>query len=221
MREIKDAEERRAEILAVAEELFNRKGYDATSTNDILKQLGIARGTLYYHFESKEAIMDGIIDRYNKKVIERVQQVVEQKALPVIDRLLLALLSLNISENASEEVMTHIHRPQNALMHQKIQQVLITEIIPLFTPIIQDGIAEGTFQTVYPYESIEMLIVYAVTIFDDEASLTLAEKNTRIQAFAFNAERVLGTKPDEISQKLLQISTKESRGKYVHSNHTQ
>ena len=61
MRIVKEAEERKNEILDVAGKLFGKKGYDATSTNDILKEIGIARGTLYYHFKSKEDILDAMI----------------------------------------------------------------------------------------------------------------------------------------------------------------
>ena len=47
MRVVKEAEERRNEILDAAEKLFGEKGFDGTSTNDILDEVGIARGTLY------------------------------------------------------------------------------------------------------------------------------------------------------------------------------
>ena len=46
MRIVKEAEERKNEILDVAERLFVTKGFDNTSTNDILSEIGIARGTL-------------------------------------------------------------------------------------------------------------------------------------------------------------------------------
>ena len=61
MRIVKDAEERKEEILDAAERLFGTKGFDNTSTGDILQEVGIARGTLYYHFKSKEDILDGVI----------------------------------------------------------------------------------------------------------------------------------------------------------------
>ena len=51
MRVVKEAEERKNEILDVAERLFCTKGFDQTSTNDILKEIGIARGNLYYDFK--------------------------------------------------------------------------------------------------------------------------------------------------------------------------
>ncbi len=54
MRVVKEAEERRNEILDAADMLFFAdKGFDNTSTSDILEKVGIARGTLYYHFKSK------------------------------------------------------------------------------------------------------------------------------------------------------------------------
>ena len=63
MRIVKEAEVRKEEILDAAETLFAAKGFDNTSTGDILDAVGIARGTLYYHFRSKEEILDGVIQR--------------------------------------------------------------------------------------------------------------------------------------------------------------
>lgn len=54
MRVVKEAEERKNEILDVAERLFGTKGFDGTSTGDILNEIGIARGTLYYHSNPKK-----------------------------------------------------------------------------------------------------------------------------------------------------------------------
>jgi AcrR family transcriptional regulator len=65
MRIVKEAKERKNEILDAAEELFAAKGYEETSTGDILDRVGIARGTLYYHFKSKEDILDALIERIN------------------------------------------------------------------------------------------------------------------------------------------------------------
>ena len=67
MRIVKTAEERKNEILDVAEELFAEKGYDNASTNDIIARIGIARGTLYHHFGSKEEILDAIVDRMTRE----------------------------------------------------------------------------------------------------------------------------------------------------------
>jgi AcrR family transcriptional regulator len=51
----------RAEILAVASELFVQQGYDATSLREISERLGITKAALYYHFESKEEILSALL----------------------------------------------------------------------------------------------------------------------------------------------------------------
>ncbi|QQZ64363.1 TetR/AcrR family transcriptional regulator [Paenibacillus sonchi] len=57
----KKSEERRSELLGIALELFAKFGYHNTKISDIVKQAGVAQGTFYWHFKSKEAIALEII----------------------------------------------------------------------------------------------------------------------------------------------------------------
>ena len=183
MRVAKTADERRHEILDAAEKLFSTKGFDATSTNDILEEVGIARGTLYYHFKSKEAIMDALIERYNTKVLNIAKKIANDKSISVFERMMGVVMALNINNKSEKEIIEHIHKPQNALMHQKVQRVILTEVTPILAEIIEDGIKEGVFNTPYPYESVEMLIAYTNTVFDTELiEMTIEEKARRIEA---------------------------------------
>ena len=193
MRVVKEAEERRNEILDAADELFGQKGFDGTSTKDILEKVGIARGTLYYHFKSKEDIMDALIERYSVRLLGAAQEIAADKSIPVVERIIRVVISMNLSGGSSQEIMEHIHKPQNALMHQKIQKVIINGVTPILTGIIQEGIEHGLFSTPYPYECMEMVVTYANTVFDDDmVQMTDEERASRIQAFVFNAERLLG-----------------------------
>ena len=54
-------------ILQTALELFAHKGYEAVSVSDIAGALGLTKGALYRHFESKQAIFDGILDRMERQ----------------------------------------------------------------------------------------------------------------------------------------------------------
>lgn len=197
MRIVKEAEARRNEILDAADELFGQKGFDGTSTNDILSKVGIARGTLYHHFKSKEDIMDALIERYSSKMLGAAQAIALDTTIPVVERILRAVMAMNISSGnggeSSKEIMEHIHRPQNALMHQKIQKIIVNGVPPILTPIVREGIQQGIFNTPYPYESMEMIIIYANTIFDEEmVEMTGEVRMSRILAFIANVERLLG-----------------------------
>ena len=195
MRIVKEAEERRKEILDAADELFGQKGFDGTSTNDILEKVGIARGTLYYHFKSKEDIMDALIEQYNLRILSAAQKIAADKSIPVIERIVRVVMALNISAGNGREIIEHIHRPQNALMHQKIQKVIINGITPILTGIICEGIEEGLFSTPFPYECMEMVVTYANAVFDnDMVKMTNEDRISRIQACVFNTERLLGAK---------------------------
>ncbi|MCO4745447.1 MAG: TetR/AcrR family transcriptional regulator [Proteobacteria bacterium] len=54
---------RRAQILAVALQVFSEKGYHAASISDVVKAAGVARGTFYQYFDSKHAIFHELLDQ--------------------------------------------------------------------------------------------------------------------------------------------------------------
>ena len=56
----KDTKER---ILAKALELFSRKGYEGTNTNELMEAVGLVKSAMYRHFESKEEIWNALLDR--------------------------------------------------------------------------------------------------------------------------------------------------------------
>jgi hypothetical protein len=56
--------------------------------------------------------------------------------------------------------MEQIHKPQNALMHQKIQKVIVDGVTPILTGTIREGIEQGIFSTPFPYECMEMVVTW-------------------------------------------------------------
>lgn len=190
MRVVKEASVRRNEILDAAEQLFVTKGFDGTSTNDILEKVGIARGTLYYHFKSKEEILDAMIEIMTETLLKKAGQIAAQKDKPVLQRLTETMLALNVDSELGNAIMEQVHKPQNALMHQKMQEELIKGVVPIFADLIKEGIAQGICQTDYPAEAAEMLLVYSNTAFDSLAEGSRDER--KIAGFIYHMERILG-----------------------------
>lgn len=206
MRIVKEAEERKNEILDAAERLFGTKGFDHTSTNDILKEVGIARGTLYYHFKSKEDILDAMIDRMTKRMVEKAKEVVHRKDMPVLQRLTMMVLALHIDDgNLNRVILEQVHKPQNALMHQKMQDRLMSGINPLATALIKEGITQGICRTDYPEEVVEMTFIYANTAFDDLMEYGEEEKERKTAAFIYNLERLLEMEQGSMQEAILPI----------------
>lgn len=207
MRIIKEPEVRRNEILDAAGELFVLQGFDGTSTNEILEKAGIARGTLYYHFKSKEDIMDALIERQSVCMLSAARDIAIDKSLPVPERVIRVVLALNAGEQGGGQMLAHMHKPQNALMHQKVQKAVIGGVTPILANLIQEGIAQGLFHTPYPYECMEMVITYANTVFDEDdvVPLTQEERMSRIQAFLYNIERLLGVENQSLSPQMMRM----------------
>ncbi|AJQ59102.1 TetR/AcrR family transcriptional regulator [Bacillus thuringiensis] len=168
MRIVKEYEERRKEILETAERLFLTKGYTKTTVNDILKEIGIAKGTFYHYFKSKEEVMDEIIMRIIKEDVTKAKRIVSNPDIPVLDKLIKILMEQSPkSGDVKEKMIEQFHQPNNAEMHQKSLVQSIIHLSPVLTEVLEQGIEEGIFSTPYPQETIELLLSSAQVIFDD------------------------------------------------------
>ena len=209
MRVVKDAAERRNEILDVAERLFCTRGYDQTSTNDILAEIGIARGTLYYHFSSKEDILDAMIDRILDEIVRRASQIALDGSIPVLERMTQTILASNVDTKTGDMIVEQMHKPQNALMHAKMQERLLKQLIPVFTKLIEDGISQGLMQTDDPENTIEMLLLYSNTVFDDAIAYSEKEKKKKVLAFISNTELLLHMEKGSLLEAMLPMFYRE------------
>lgn len=208
MRVVKEAEVRKQEILDTAAVLFAEKGFDNTSVNDILERLGIAKGTLYYHFKSKECIMDALIERQTEILLSQAKKAAGDQDIPVVERIARTILALRVktAETAEEEQMIEqLHKPQNALMQQKTKRILFQQVPPILAEVLKDGIAQGIFKTPHPLECMEMALCYLDALLDDNIfELTEQEQFSKIQTFLSYLEQLLGAQAGELTP-LLQI----------------
>ena len=74
-RVVKPPDQRRREILAAATDLFARRGYDVTTVQAIAAKAGVAAGTVYLYFPSKEAILDALREDFEAGLLDRVAEI--------------------------------------------------------------------------------------------------------------------------------------------------
>src|SRR4051812_13902809 len=60
----------REQLVAVATELFAQRGFDGTSIEAVLERAGVSRGSLYHHFENKEALFEAALDTVEARIGE-------------------------------------------------------------------------------------------------------------------------------------------------------
>ncbi|NTU73894.1 TetR/AcrR family transcriptional regulator [Candidatus Roizmanbacteria bacterium] len=71
----------RGNILKAAEKIFARDGFSTASIDDIAALAGIAKGTVYYHFKSKDELFFEIVDKGIDQLAERIQQKLKEDEL--------------------------------------------------------------------------------------------------------------------------------------------
>ena len=77
-RVVKKPLERRSEIIDAAHELFQKKGYDKVTMQDVMNRLDIAKGTIYHYFRSKEQLLEAVIDKISEKMMSQMQAAMDQ-----------------------------------------------------------------------------------------------------------------------------------------------
>lgn len=193
MRTVKKPEERRIEILDTAEMLFASKGYTQTTINDILTAIGIAKGTFYHYFKSKEEVMDAIIARYISKGVEAASAVADNPELSAPEKIFHIIIAQNMDTGHKEQMIDQLHEINNAEMHQKSLVETILQLTPVLTKVIEEGIAAGDFRTPYPKETVEFLLVSSQFLFDEGLFHWQPEELLqKAQAFVFMMETILG-----------------------------
>lgn len=165
----KDPEERKAEILDTAERLFATKGYAQTTILDILNEIGIAKGTFYYYFKSKEEVMNSIISRIVDERVVIAKKIANDPKLPAIQKMLNIIVSMCITNDEENvKLIEQAYHLRNAEMREcNLIQVMI-QVPPILTQVVEQGIREHTMATDYPLEAVELLVAATQVVFDSD-----------------------------------------------------
>lgn len=197
-RQSKPGPQRRAEILDAAQQLFTSKGVQATSIEDILNAVGIARGTLYYHFSSKEEILQALIARITGQMTERAKVIAEQER-PAVEKFIAALAAARAGE-MELELVEELHVGGNAEFHVLSIVETVRRFTPILVDIVEQGIAEGVFHTEHSQEVIEILLTSAGMLLD--GGIFVGEEDQiprRMLGIVRSAEVLLGCAPGALA----------------------
>ena len=209
---VKEREVRKKELIEAAGQLFFTKGYETTSVADIIDAVGVAKGTFYHYFKSKEELLNELATDRIKENLKRIMPLVENDSLSALEKLrLLFSLSAEIKlENIHETkmLMTALLKEENILLRHKILEVRIRLVAPMLTRIVKQGISEGVFESPYP-DDISRIIMRIAGTFQDETRELLCDMDTerfnpdafmeKIKMFDHLIERMLNAPNGSIS----------------------
>lgn len=146
-RQRKEPEVRRAELVRAAATLFAERGVSDTAVSDIVKAVGVAQGTFYLYFESKDAIVCAVVEAFVDDMIAYIGGSLsdsQSSAIEKVDAIVTALLEMH-DEPYEVELMNVLHRPENREIHDRLMHGMGLRLLPHITAILEQGVAEGTF----------------------------------------------------------------------------
>lgn len=189
---MKKGERRKQDLLNIAYRMFIEKGYENTSVDDIIIEAGIAKGTYYYYFESKEATLEAVIEMMIEKA-ENIAKAALMKPVPIPQKL--ASVVYAFQPNKDEIVITDVlERKENIVMHDKIGKKIVEVAVPILSDIVREGIAQGIFACTNVEERVKMLLIMSQNMFDYGAY-----SNKDIEVYVDMLEKSLGAKEGTMS----------------------
>lgn len=148
------------EIIKVSKELFNARGYNEVSTQDIADAMGISKGNLNYHFKKKENIIEAVVEEMHSHYVEPSTPTTLKE---------LNTLFLRAQKVAKENAFYFWHYTQLAQMSdriRKIQNTVIENNAALFSEAFKRLNEDGIMQSEeYPgqYEQVVQVIMLTCT----------------------------------------------------------
>lgn len=181
MRIVKNPVERKAEIVAAARHLFQQKDYDQATLQDVMSYLGIAKGTIYHYFKSKEELLEAVVE---DMVAEHLKKM--KKGMRVKGNALNKLQAMvKAGKTNSPQVLEALHKKGNEALHTRLLVATLMRQAPLYAQVIQRGCQEGLFHTHHPLESAEFILT-AVQFLTDLGIYPWSPKDLQRRGHAFS-----------------------------------
>ena len=185
---MKKGERRKQELLQIAYRMFISRGYENTSVDEIIEEAGIAKGTYYYYFKTKEQMLEEVIRMMIDRETETAKQILEAE-IPVPQKIIGIISSLRPTQE-ERPIEGALMQPENIVMHEKTRKEIVEKAVPLLSEVVEEGIAQGVFSCDHIPERVRMLLVISSNTFDD-GRFTVRD----IEVFIDMTEKLLGARP--------------------------
>jgi AcrR family transcriptional regulator len=153
----KDPVVRRNEIIDVAEKLFYSIGYDETSVSDIVKAVGVAQGTFYNYFASKEAVLEALVQRHVSTIYTKLEGIEhsEMTARQKFEEMFHTIFE-NL-RNGDGWFFDFLYYNKHLQITEKLIRQGGNIFLPLTRKIIEEGNRKGEFNASYIDEALEFI----------------------------------------------------------------
>ncbi|OGO69783.1 MAG: hypothetical protein A2Z37_07700 [Chloroflexi bacterium RBG_19FT_COMBO_62_14] len=199
-------EARKGEILEAARRLVTlTKGYDGMAVQDILDELQISKGAFYHYFDSKQALLEALIDRLAAEAVPMLEEIVNDPDLPALAKLHSFFEKTARWKTDRKDYLMSLldvwYADENAVVREKMRVAAPERYGPLLSRVVRQGIAEGVLTAPQPDQAggiilgmlIDLGYSFAVCLRQVSSDPEAFERASRtVAAYTDAIERVLG-----------------------------
>lgn len=138
--------DKKERIVHAAIDVFQEKGIEKTKIADIVKLAGIAQGTYYLYFPSKLSVMPAIAEVMVERLIARVHDEVDNKAL-FVDRLEQLVDSIFLYTNEYREVLALVYAGLASSEHIRQWETVYQPFYSWISDFLQTAKEEGVIRS--------------------------------------------------------------------------
>ncbi|MEK5336979.1 TetR/AcrR family transcriptional regulator [Bacillus sp. FSL M8-0166] len=194
------------QILDVSTKLFQEKGYEKTSLQDIIHELNMSKGAIYHHFKSKEEILRAVMERQFRHATEKLEDLIKHtEAVHAKEKLQLILEKL-VADPQSHSIdgilVDQIKNPQFVVEGMKAG---VNQDALKIKQLILEGIDDGSMTTAFPGEVAEVFMLL-VNIWLNPTLFARDEQETS-QRLLFLQQMMKGLGVDVVSDLFIQKVT--------------
>jgi TetR/AcrR family transcriptional regulator, fatty acid metabolism regulator protein len=152
MARVVDRQARRDELVSAAARVFADQGVANTAVSDIVGTAGVAQGTFYLYFQTKDDIVLAVVERFADGMMTALEEAVDKEASSAVDELraLGRALSDLTSLPGAADISRFLHLPENRPLHDRLDEHLTPRLTPIVKRVVEHGVAQGVFSVPDP-----------------------------------------------------------------------
>lgn len=138
---------RRSEIVAAATAAFAERGIANTAVSDIVKAAGVAQGTFYLYFKSKDDVVVAAAERIGDIMVDGIERAVAMPDRSAVVKFLALVDQLSNFTSAPDasELIEIMHLEGNRALHDRLTEQLTPRFVSIIERVINQGLTEGVF----------------------------------------------------------------------------
>ncbi len=216
----KDPDVRREELLDIALDLCRSNGFDALRVDQVVQAAGVAKGTFYHYFASKDAVLEALVQRFGENLFETLSTASETPgtASERLRAVMVAAQAFKVSQG-DVPLASFLMQEENLAIRNRVYRAWRTQARQVLAPVIADGVTDGSFRVADIAGATDIVLMLwfdaADQLWERALAALTAEEFADVmtggaQAIAEAQERVLGaargTYAITISAEVLEMS---------------